>query len=146
VTITVGQQNNVNFRLTLEPEFNRLLFDKRELKAAIRKSGAVVRAEARRLISSRAVSGAGEFPGYDSGAMSRAIKIKVGSGGGYARVMPYRTAQMGDDYYPAYLFYGTRRGLQPRKDFMQAALDNKQAEIRAAISASLANSLRAQFR
>jgi len=29
---------------------------------------------------------------------------------------------------------------------MQAALDNKQAEIRAAISASLANSLRAQFR
>jgi hypothetical protein len=149
MTITVGQQNNVNFRLTLEPEFNRLLFDKRELKAAIRKSGAVVRAEARRLISSRAVSSTGEFPGYDSGAMSRAIKIKVGSGGGYVRVMPYKTTEMGEgknDFYPAYLFYGTRRGLQPRKDFMQAALDNKQAEIRAAISASLANSLRAQMR
>ena len=148
MTIIAGQQNNIDFQITMEPHFNRLLFDKRELKAAIRKSGAVVRKEARRLISSRAISAAGEFPGYDSGAMSRAIKIKVGSGGGYVRVMPYRTAEMGEgknDFYPAYLFYGTRRGLQPRKDFMKAALDNKQAEIRAAISASLANSLRAQF-
>jgi hypothetical protein len=142
--------NNVtdllNLRITLEPHFNRLLFDKRQLKAAIRKSGAVVRRESRRLISSRAVSSAGDFPGYDSGTMSRAIKIKVGSGGGYVRIMPYRTAEMGDDFYPAYLAVGTRRGLQPRKDFMEAALNNKQAEIRAAISASLANSLRAQLR
>ena len=44
---------------------------------------------------------------------------------------------MGKYFYPAYLAVGTRRGLQPRKDFMEAALNNKQAEIRAAISASL---------
>jgi hypothetical protein len=118
----------LNIRITLEPHFNRLLFDKRQLKAAIRKGGAVVQRESRRLIS------------------SRSIKMKVGSGGGYVRIMPYKTPEMGDDFYPAYLAVGTRRGLQPRKDFMESALNNKQAEIRAAISASLANSLRAQMR
>jgi hypothetical protein len=132
--------------------FNRLLFDKRELKAAIRKGGAVVRKEARRLIASRAISAAGEIPGYDSGAMSRSIKVKVGSGGGYAKVMPYMTQQMINNsksakypdgaFYPAFLMVGTRRGLRPRKDFMQAALDNKQSEIRAAITAALANAIR----
>jgi hypothetical protein len=144
--VRTGRDLSLSIRITLEPHFNRLLFDKRQLKAAIRKGGGVVQRESRRLISSRAVSSAGEFPGYDSGTMSRSIKMKVGSGGGYVRIMPYKTPQMGDDFYPAYLAVGTHRGLKPRKDFMEAALNNKQAEIRAAISASLANSLRAQFR
>jgi hypothetical protein len=49
-------QNNSEIFFTMEPHFNRLMFDKRELKAAMRKSGVIVRAEARRLISSRAIS------------------------------------------------------------------------------------------
>ena len=130
-----------NIRITVDG-FDRFLFDKRELKAAIRKGGAVVRKEARRLIASRAISAAGEIPGYQSGAMSRSIKIKIGSGGGYARVMPTKTSEMGPAYYPAFLMVGTRRGLRPRKDFMVKALDNKQSEIRAAITAALANAIR----
>ena len=149
--IHVQQQNNIDFRMRVEG-FDRLLFDKRELKAAIRKGGAVVRKEARRLIARKAVSGDGEFPGKLTGAMQNAIKVKVGSGGGYAKVMPYMTQQMinnsksakypGGAFYPAFLLVGTRRGLRPRKDFMQAALDNKQSEIRAAITAALANAIR----
>ena len=124
--------------------FDRILFKKSELKRAIRKGGAVVRQESRRLIARRAISGAGEFPGRDTGAMMRSIKVKVGSGGGYAKVMPYKTSDMGDDFYPAFLFYGTSRGLEPRKNFMVAALDNKQAAIRAEIRRSLARALIAQ--
>ncbi|MFA6076346.1 MAG: hypothetical protein WC778_11015 [Negativicutes bacterium] len=131
----------INVRITVDG-INRLRFDKRELKAAFRKGGAVVRKEARRLIASRAVSSAGSFPGYNSGAMSRSIKVKVGSGGGYVRVMPTKTSEMGADYYPAFLMVGTRRGLRPRKDFMVQALDNKQSEIKAAIMASLQNAIR----
>ena len=132
--------------------FDRLLFDKRELKAAIRKGGAVVRKEARRLIARKAISSAGEIPGKLTGAMQNSIKVKVGSGGGYARVMPTMTQEMINNtksakyprgaYYPAFLFYGTSRGLRPRKDFMVQALDNKQFEIRAAITAALANAIR----
>lgn len=122
---------------------NRILFNKRELKSAFKKGGAVVRKESRRLIASKAISVAGQFPGYDSGAMSKSIKVKPGSGGGYVKIMPYKTSEMGKDFYPAFLMVGTRRGLQPRKDFMVQALDNKQAEIKSAIRASLRNALQA---
>lgn len=122
---------------------DRIIFNKREIKSAFVKGGAVVRKESRRLIASRAISVAGQFPGYDTGAMSRAIQVKPGSGGGYVKIMPYKTAEMGKDFYPAFLMVGTSRGLKPRKDFMVQALDNKQSEIRAAIRASLRNALQA---
>lgn len=122
--------------------FDRILFRKAELKRAIRQGGAVVRAEARRLIAKRAISGPGEFPGRDTGAMMRSIKVKIGSGGGYAKIGPYKTSEM-QDFYPAYLAVGTSRGLKPRKNFMTAALDNKGAAIRARIAQSLRNSLTA---
>ena len=128
-------------RITVDG-FNRLLFDKRELKRAFRKGGASVLKQSRRLIAWQAISSAGEFPGYDTGAMSRSIKIKVGSGGGYVKVMPYKTSEMGRDYYPAFLMVGTRRGLRPRLNFMTQALEDKQTEIRAAIRASLINAIR----
>jgi hypothetical protein len=124
----------------IEGSFRGLIYDRREQKAALKKGGAVVRKEARRLIARRAVSAPGEFPGRDKGIMSKAIKVKPGSGGGYVKVMPYRIPEMGDRddaFYPAFLMLGTHRGLRPRKDFMVAALDNKQAEIRQAIYEAL---------
>lgn len=141
----IDKRATLQFEASVEG-FNRLTFEKRELKSAIRKSGALVRSEARRLIAKRAISKAGEFPGYDSGAMSRAIKVKSGSGGGYVKVMPYKTAEMGDHFYPAYLNYGTSHGLKPRKNFMTAALENKQFVIRHAISAALRKGIKASKR
>jgi hypothetical protein len=132
--IQTGQQNNIRFKIE---GFDRLIFNKRELKAAIRRGGGIIRLEARRLIARRAISKAGEFPGYDSGAMSRSIKVKVGSGGGYAAVMPYKTAEMGEHFYPAFLEYGTKRGLAPRENFMEVALINKRTQIKASIRAAL---------
>lgn len=120
-----------------------LFFDKKELKSAIRKGGTEVQREARRLISSRAVSGAGDLPGYDTGAMSRSVKTKVGSGGLYAIVSPHKTPEMGNDYYPAYLIHGTSRGIEKRKDFIISALQNKQFAIRLAMRMSLVKSIRA---
>ena len=122
--------------------FDRIIFNKRELKKAIRQGGAVVRAEARRLVSKRAISAPGEFPGLQSGALKRSIKLKVGSGGGYAKVMPYKMPEM-NHFYAAYLINGTSRGLRPRKDIMTSALDNKQEQIRARIRQALNNALQA---
>lgn len=144
----------IDVRVDVE-DFNNLIFDKRELKRAIKAGGNLVLQEARRLISSRAISSAGGIPGLDSGTMKASIKTKVGSGGGYVRVMPYMTAKMrtattskqykNGAFYPAFLFYGTSRGLKPRKDFMEVALSNKQFEIRGAIMASLQNAIREGF-
>jgi hypothetical protein len=121
--------------------FDRILFKKTELKRAIRKGGGVVRQEARRLIARRAISAPGDFPGRDSGAMMRSIKVKVGSGCGYAKVMPYKNAEIVKDFYPAFLSYGTSSGLKPRKNFMVAALDSKQMQIRREISNALRRAL-----
>ena len=131
-----------DIKITVEG-LDQIIFDKRELKKAIRAGGAVVRREARRLIAKRAVSSPGEFPGYMSGALSRSIKVKVGTGGGYAKIMPYKTKQM-KTFYAAYLNAGTSRGLKPRKNFMTAALENKQVKIRAAIRAALSHALMAR--
>lgn len=121
--------------------FDRIMFDKRELRAAIRKSANEVRREAKRLISRKSVSMAGDFPGLRTGAMKRSIKVKLGSGGGYAKVMPYKTSEM-KAFYPAFLNYGTNRGLKPRKNFMTTALESKQSAILSAFSASLQNALK----
>lgn len=132
---------------------NSIIFNKRELKSAFKKGGAVVRKESRRLIASKAISAAGQFPGYVTGAMSKSIKLTVGSGGGYVKVMPYMTPLMAQNsiskeyeegiFYPAVLMAGNNRGLKPRKDFMVQALDNKQAEIKSAIRKALQDALQA---
>jgi hypothetical protein len=129
--------------IKVDTRINLLLFSKREIKAAMKMGGKVVQKEARRLISSRAVSAPGGLPGYDTGAMSKSIKVTTGSGGGYVKVMPYKTPAMGKDYYPAYLVYGTKRGLKKRQDFMQVAFQSKQWMIRQAIRAAFLRSLRA---
>ena len=123
--------------------FNRLYFDRRELKAAIRLGARAVIKESRRLVANRAVSGADDYPGYDTGAYSRAIKAKVGSGGLYAAVSPHKTAEMGGDYYPAFLVYGTKRGIEKRKDPIVSGLKNKHSVVRLLIKRSLVNAIRA---
>lgn len=122
--------------------FNRLYFEKRELKAALRLGGREVAKESRRLIASRAVSGAGDFPGLDTGVMRAAIKVTIGSGGMYAKVQQNKSRAM-EDFYPAYLLYGTKRGIEKRKPYIPAALDNKRALVRLLIRRSLVKAVRA---
>ena len=102
---SVGTVGGNAIKIDIDTRVNMLLFSKREIKAAMKMGGKVVQKEARRLISSRAVSAPDGLPGYDTGAMSKSIKVTVGSGGGYVKVMPYKTPAMGKDYYPAYLIY-----------------------------------------
>jgi len=59
----------------------------------------------------------------------------------YARVQPKKTAAMDGDYYPAFLYYGTSRGLKKRANYMEKALKSQRNAIRAAVIASLRGSL-----
>lgn len=87
--------------------FRTIDYDKREVKKALRKSGGNVRKLARKLISRKAVSEPGQYPGRDTGELSRSIKVSVTKSGYAALVRPTKTKAM-PVYYPAFVVYGHR--------------------------------------
>lgn len=116
-------------------------YDRSKMRRALRSGAAVVTKESRRLVSRRAVSAPGEYPGMQSGRMRRAIgTVSRGRKGGWIKVS-VRTIK-GSDFYPAFLHHGSpKTGLAPRANFVADALANKRDGIRSEIRAELADSL-----
>jgi len=116
-------------------------YDRKAMRRALVKGAAVVRKEARTLVSRRVVSQPGEFPGEVTGAMRRAIGvIGRGSKGGWVKVGV--RAIPGSFYYPAVLFYGSpARHIAARGSFMTAALANRGSEIREQVRDALRHAL-----
>lgn len=120
----------------------RLDFDKRLIKRALRQQGGEIRKEARRLVARRAISGAGDMPGRDSGVLWRSIKVKVSSGGFWARVSPFKTSEM-KVFYPAFLYYGVaERNIEKRGNYMSTALDARRDAAQSAIATALKSALK----
>ena len=129
-------------RLEAGLTFHKIIdFDRKAMRRALVKGAADVRKEARRIVSRRAISGAGEAPGLQTGALKRAIGIvSKGTKGGWVKVGVRSIPD--SDFYPAFLFYGSpKTGLAKRANFMESALMNKRATVRAQIQASLRDSL-----
>lgn len=123
-------------------EFHKTIdYDRKAMRKALREGAAAVRKEARRIVSRRAVSLAGEFPGQHSGALKRSIGIvSRGSKGGWVKVGVRSIPN--SVFYPAILFYGSpKTGLQKRANFMTAALQEKRDSVRGMIREALKNSL-----
>lgn len=121
--------------------FSRIDFDKKKIRKTMRTLGRDVQKEARRLVARRAISGAGEYPGRQTGRLWRAIKYKVSKPGFLVKIMPAKTADM-KDYYPAFLLYGSKkRDLAPRKNYMTDALENRRSVARGALRNALKDSL-----
>lgn len=123
----------------------RIDFDKRLVKKALRTSARAVQKASRRLVARRAVSQAGGFPGRDSGDLWRSIGLRWGSGGFWVRVEPTTAGikKTGKVYYPAILYHGApKHGLQPRGNYMTAALDAERPRAKQAILAALQDSLK----
>ncbi|MFW6167580.1 MAG: hypothetical protein ACOC8J_15515 [Ralstonia sp.] len=116
-------------------------YDRKAMRRPLVKGAAVVRKEARTLVSRRVVSQPGEFPGEVTGAMRRAIGvIGRGSKGGWVKVGV--RAIPGSFYYPAVLFYGSpARHIAARGNFMTAALANRGSEIREQVRDALRHAL-----
>lgn len=137
---TTGQVGGIALSVGLE--FHKIIdYDRRAMRKALSRGAAQVRKEARRIVSRRAVSGAGELPGMQTGAMRRAIGIvSRGSKGGWVKI-GVRSIP-GSDFYPAFLFYGSpKTGLAKRANFMETALQNRREVIRSDIRAALKNAL-----
>ena len=95
------------FRAELQKPLTYADFDTRVLKKNFRTVGAEVRKIARRLVSRRAVSKAGEFPGMDTGTLRKSIKSKVSRSGFSVGISSYKIEGM-DVYYPAFVYWGHR--------------------------------------
>ena len=90
----------------------------------------------------RAISGAGEMPGRDSGVLWRSIRVKVSSGGFWARISPFKTSEM-EIFYPAVLYYGSvKRNIEKRDNYMANALDARRSAAQGAISSALKGALK----
>lgn len=139
----------------VEPGFRTIDYDAKRIKAALRSVGQDVRKEARRLISKKAVSVAGGFPGKDSGEMQRSIRAHVSKSGFSVAVYPTKTARM-PAFYPAFVVYGHRgpgteteterrrhkqrageKVAKPRANFIFAAAEKKESAFKAAMEEAL---------
>jgi len=139
-TTTHGDIGGIEVNATIIGH-SKIDFDKRIIRKVLRKEGGEVRKIARRLVARRGISSPGDFPGRDSGALFRSIKSKVSSGGFWVKIAPQKTAEMGKDFYPAFLFYGTPR-MAKRANYMIEALDQRRAPARAAIRAGLDSAIK----
>lgn len=116
-------------------------YDRRAMRKALVAGAGLVRKDARRLLSRRAISSPGEVPGQQTGALARSIGVvSRGSKGGWVKVGP--RAIRGSVFYPAFLFYGSpKTGLEKRANYMAQALTNQREPIRTQVRSALAQSL-----
>lgn len=163
---------HVDFEQPKELEFNR-----RKLRLVFAKIGKVHMEDARRLVMRRHVSKPGEFPGYRTGKLARSIGYYVPRAtskrpGLMVKIAPNQRNGQGnelfdddeDNYYPAFLYYGVRRGAKrgkshkrgasggsgwrivPRANYMTETLEKRRAWTQGVLSEGLRKSLKPQRR
>lgn len=158
----------MNVGVRLEGFDRKLDFDKKQVRAAMKKLGGLLTRDAKKLVSIRAISGRGkkrryqgsapgEFPRKLSGKLSKTIKYKVSKPGFLVRAMPKPEGLTGK-FYPAFLHYGVtgkpRRQdhkaqdkdgswrIAPRKNYMAEALRRNEGTIKTTLHKALINALK----
>lgn len=149
--------------------FTRDAFDKRKIRAGMRKAGRLVTQRAQMNLA----LGKGQegYPNNRTGATLDSIKAKVSRSGFLVKIAPSKTPAM-TAFYPAYLHYGVRQGsrvrgfgpgrgrrargaradliaarqaggwrIAPRDNYMTDALQDSKPEVQAILSQAFAASL-----
>lgn len=96
-------------------------FDTKILKKRFRKIGKEVAKEARKSVSRKAVSRAGELPGMNTGGLKKTIKYRVSRSGFSVGVHSYGGKLK--EFYPAFVHYGHRA---PYSDSVGGEPDERQ--------------------
>lgn len=147
---------------------HRDAFDKRKVRAAMRKAGRLVANRAQ--LNLALAGGAANYPRKISGVLRDSIKMRVSRCGFLVKIAPDKTAGM-KEYYPAYLHYGVKQGarvrgtggarrkkgerqalldtrktggwrIKPRENYVADALEDESSRVRAVLSAGFAAALR----
>lgn len=122
----------------------RIDFDKSKIRRVMRGFGQDVRKEARRRLARRAISAPGQDPGRDTGNLQRSIISVVSKPGFLVRIYPgtEQLRRKNNHWYAAYLYYGSKRGLAPRANYMAEALEARRADVRMRLRGALLDSLK----
>lgn len=86
---------------------SRDIFDKKKIRAGMRKAGRLVMQRAQMNLA--LARGAEGYPVNRTGATLESVSFRVSKSGFLVRVAPKKTSAM-KEYYPAYLYYGVKRG------------------------------------
>lgn len=93
-------------------QFHRDAFDKRKVRAAMRRAGQLVSGRAKMNLS---LAGAGSnYPRKIQGVLRDSVEMKVSRSGFLVKIAPRKTSGM-KDFYPAYLHYGVKQGGRLKK-------------------------------
>jgi hypothetical protein len=87
--------------------FERDAFDKRKIRAGMRKAGQLVRQRAQMNLALG--KGQDGYPVNRTGTTLESIDFKVSRSGFLVKIAPRKTAAM-KEFYPAYLHYGVKQG------------------------------------
>ncbi|MGG7557779.1 hypothetical protein [Pseudomonas sp. ES3] len=93
-------------------KFEREAFDKRQIRAGMRKVGRLVTQRAQMNLALG--KGQDGYPVNRTGATVESISFKVSRSGFLVRISPTKTSAM-EAFYPAYLHYGVKKGRRPGK-------------------------------
>jgi hypothetical protein len=88
-------------------KFERDAFDKRKIRAGMRKVGLLITQKAQMNLALG--KGQDGYPVNRTGATVESISFKVSRSGFLVRISPTKTSAM-EDFYPAYLHYGVKKG------------------------------------
>lgn len=91
--------------------FDRDAFDKKKVRAGMRKAGRLVQQKAQMNLA--LARGAAGYPKVRSGRLLKSVDFKVSRSGFMVKVAPKKTSDM-DAFYPAYLHYGVKSGSKVR--------------------------------
>ena len=87
--------------------FERDAFDKRKIRAGMRKIGLLITQRAQmNLVLGKGQDG---YPVNRTGATVESVSFKVSRSGFLVRISPTKTTAM-EEFYPAYLHYGVKKG------------------------------------
>jgi hypothetical protein len=92
--------------------FERDAFDKRKIRAGMRKVGLLVTQKAQMNLALG--NGQDGYPVNRTGATVQSISFKVSRAGFLVRIAPSKTSAM-EEFYPAFLHYGVKKGRKPAK-------------------------------
>ncbi len=93
-------------------QFHRDSFDKRKVRAAMRRAGQIVSGRAKMNLS--LASAGSNYPRIQKGVLRDSIEMKVSRSGFLVKIAPKKTSGM-KDFYPAYLHYGVKQGGRLKK-------------------------------
>lgn len=110
--------------VSVDPGFKRVDYDKSSVRKSLRASASGLIKLTRKMISRKAVSKPGEFPGMKTGRMKAAVTSKVSKSGYSVAVFPCmgKKKKALPIYYPAFVIYGHRA---PHSETTQEARSHK---------------------